>query len=84
MLKGLKDYVIYTIYLYIQYYVERVKRSCYVETRDVFAHNFLNIKHLMVWLESPKCQLPKHFWIENQFNIKKVMSKYFFKYKKKL
>ena len=33
-----------TQYRYIQCYVERVKRLCYVETRDkhVFAHNFLS------------------------------------------
>ena len=31
---------------YIQCYVERVERLCYVETRDkhIFAHNFLNIQ----------------------------------------
>ena len=35
-----------TQYRYIQCYVERVERLCYVETRDkhVFAHNFLNIQ----------------------------------------
>ena len=35
-----------TQYRYIQRYVERVKRSCYVETRDkhIFAHNFLIIQ----------------------------------------
>ena len=35
-----------TQYRYIPYYVERVKRLCYVETRDIhiFAHNFLNIQ----------------------------------------
>ena len=35
-----------TQYRYIQCYVERVKRLCYVETRDkhVFAHNFFNIQ----------------------------------------
>ena len=35
-----------TQYRYIQSYVERVKRLCYVETRDIhiFAHNFLNIQ----------------------------------------
>ena len=38
-----------TQYRYIQCYikrVKRVKRSCYVETRDkhIFAHNFLNIQ----------------------------------------
>ena len=35
-----------TQYRYIKYYVERVKRLCYVETRDkhIFAHNFLNIQ----------------------------------------
>ena len=34
-----------TQYRYIQCYVERVKRLCYVETRDkhIFAHNFLSI-----------------------------------------
>ena len=33
-------------YRYIKYYVKRVKRLCYVETRDkhIFAHNFLNIQ----------------------------------------
>ena len=35
-----------TQYRYTKYYVERVKRLCYVETRDkhIFAHNFLNIQ----------------------------------------
>ena len=35
----------YTQYRYIQCYVERVKRLCYVKTRvkRIFAHNFLNI-----------------------------------------
>ena len=35
-----------TQYRYIKYYVERVKRLCYVETRDkhIFSHNFLNIQ----------------------------------------
>ena len=35
-----------TQYRYIKYYVKRVKRLCYVETRDkhIFAHNFLNIQ----------------------------------------
>ena len=35
-----------TQYRHIKYYVERVKRLCYVETRDkhIFAHNFLNIQ----------------------------------------
>ena len=35
-----------TQYRYIQCYVERVKRLCYVETRDIhiFAHIFLNIQ----------------------------------------
>ena len=35
-----------TQYRYIQCYVERVQRLCYVETRDkhIFAHNFLNIQ----------------------------------------
>ena len=35
-----------TQYRYIQCYVERVKRLCYVETRDKhnFAYNFLNIQ----------------------------------------
>ena len=37
---------LYTQYRYIQCYVERVKRLCYVETRDkhIFTHNFLNIQ----------------------------------------
>ena len=36
---------LYTQYRYIQYYVKRVEKLCYVETRDIhiFAHNFLNI-----------------------------------------
>ena len=36
---------LYTQYRYIQCYVERVERLCYVETKDIhiFAHNFLNI-----------------------------------------
>ena len=35
-----------TQYRYIQCYVERVKRLCYVERKDIhiFAHNFLNIQ----------------------------------------
>ena len=35
-----------TQYRYIQCYVERVKRLCYVETRDkhILAHSFLNIQ----------------------------------------
>ena len=35
-----------TQYRYIQCYVERVKRLCYVETRDIhiFTHNFFNIQ----------------------------------------
>ena len=35
-----------TQYRYIQCYVERVNRLCYVETRNkhIFAHNFLNIQ----------------------------------------
>ena len=34
-----------TQYRYIQCYVERVERLCYVEKKDIhiFAHNFLNI-----------------------------------------
>ena len=37
---------LYTQYRYIQCYVKRVERLCYVETRDIhiFAHNFLNIQ----------------------------------------
>ena len=44
-----------TQYRYIQCYVERVKRLCYVETRDkhIFAHNFLNIQPIFN---------PKNFW----------------------
>ena len=36
---------LYTQYRYIQCYVKRVERLCYVETRDIhiFTHNFLNI-----------------------------------------
>ena len=35
-----------TQYRYIQCYVKKVKRLCYVETRDkhIFADNFLNIQ----------------------------------------
>ena len=35
-----------TQYRYIQYYVKRVERLCYVEKKDIhiFAHNFLNIQ----------------------------------------
>ena len=35
-----------TQYRYIQCYVERVERLCYVEKKDIhiFAHNFLNIQ----------------------------------------
>ena len=42
--KGRK-FTLCTQYRYIQCYVERVERLCYVETRDIhiFAHNFLNI-----------------------------------------
>ena len=37
-----------TQYRYIKYYVKRVKRLCYIETRDkhIFAHNFLNIQSI--------------------------------------
>ena len=37
---------LYTQYRYIQCYVERFERLCYVETRvkHIFAHNFLNIQ----------------------------------------
>ena len=37
---------LYTQYRYIQCYVKRVERLCYVETRDrhIFVHNFLNIQ----------------------------------------
>ena len=51
MSKGLK--VVFVAYVYIQYryiqrYVERVERLCYVETSDIhiFAHNFLNIQSI--------------------------------------
>ena len=39
-------YGLCTQYRYIQCYVERVERLCYVERRDkhIFAHNFLNIQ----------------------------------------
>ena len=41
-----------TQYRYIQCYVERVERLCYVEKKDIhiFAHNFLNIQ----WIFNPK------------------------------
>ena len=37
---------LYTQYRYIQCYVERVERLCYVKTtvKHIFAHNFLNIQ----------------------------------------
>ena len=37
---------LHTQYRYIQCYVERVERLCYVKTRvkHIFAHNFLNIQ----------------------------------------
>ena len=37
---------LYTQYRYIQCYVKRVERLCYVEIKDIhiFAHNFLNIQ----------------------------------------
>ena len=46
-------------YRYIQCYVKRVKRLCYVETRDkhVFAHNFLNIQAIF----NPKKVLERPF-----------------------
>ena len=48
VLKGRKGQKIMlcTQYRYIQCYVKRVERLCYVETRDIhiFAHNFLNIQ----------------------------------------
>ena len=39
-----------TQYRYIQCYVKRVKRLCYVETRNkhIFAHNFLNFKQFSI------------------------------------
>ena len=44
-----------TQYRYIQCYVERVERLCYVEAKDIhiFAHNFLNIQVIFN---------PKKFW----------------------
>ena len=44
-----------TQYRYIQCYVKRVKRLCYVETGDIhiFAHNFLTIQPIFN---------PKKFW----------------------
>ena len=73
MSKGLKEYVMYTIYIhsilcrkgrkimlstqyrYIQCYVKRVQRLCYVKTSEIkiFAHNFLNIQLILN---------PKKFW----------------------
>ena len=37
---------LYTQYRYIQCYVKRVERLCYVKTRvkHIFAHNFLNVQ----------------------------------------
>ena len=39
---------LYTQYRYIQCYVKRVERLCYVETRVkyIFTHNFLNIQQI--------------------------------------
>ena len=45
MSKGLKEALTVLIDTHVTH-VERVKRLCYVETRDkhIFAHNFLNIQ----------------------------------------
>ena len=54
-----------TQYRYIQCYVERVERLCYVETRDkhIFAHDFLNIQAIFnpkKVLESSELDLSNH------------------------
>ena len=54
-----------TQYRYIQCYVKRVKRLCYVETKDIhiFVHNFLNIQvifNLKKVLESWDLDLSNH------------------------
>ena len=54
-----------TQYRYIQCYVERVERLCYVEKKDIhiFAHNFLNIQaifNLKKVLESCDLDLSNH------------------------
>ena len=66
-----------TQYRYIQCYVERVKRLCYVETKDIhiFTHNFLNIQaifSLKKVLESCDLDLSNH---TIQCNICRSMSK---------
>ena len=40
---------LYTQYRYVQCYVKRIKRLCYVETwvKHIFAHNFLNIQLIL-------------------------------------
>ena len=44
--KRVKRCTLCTQFRYIQCYVKRIERLCYVETRDIhnFAHNFLNIQ----------------------------------------
>ena len=53
-----------TQYRYIQCYVERVKRLCYVETRDKQCRQKVEVSAFQNFLQ-----------IENWLNIKKVMSK---------
>ena len=66
-----------TQYRYIQCYVERVERLCYVETKDIhiFSHNFLNIQTIFnpkKVLESWDLDLSKH---TIQYNVCWSMSK---------
>ena len=56
---------LYTQYRYIQCYVKRVERLCYVKTRvkHIFAHNFLNIQSIFnpqKVLESLELDLSNH------------------------
>ena len=46
MSKGSKDYIMYTIYMYLMLCRKGRKIILYVETRErhIFAHNFLNIQ----------------------------------------
>ena len=55
-----------TQYRYIQCYVKRVKRVCYVHNIDTFNAMSKESKDYVatrvVWLESPKSQLSKTFY----------------------
>ena len=86
-----------TQYRYIQCYVERVKRVkrlCYVETRDkhIFAHNFLNIQAIFNPKKAETETFPTNFlniqvifntlhWIVLLERSKSQLSKTFFRLK---